>query len=80
MRAVSGALFLLLLSATACHATGTFKLGKYQIADNSSDACVASCSNQNISCKRVCPATFSTPCLDACDSQLQICQQNCRRR
>jgi hypothetical protein len=80
MRAVSGALFLLLLSAMACNATGTFKLAKYQIADNSSDACLANCSSQNVSCERVCPETFSTPCLSACDSQAQTCQQSCRRK
>jgi hypothetical protein len=51
-----------------------------RFADAISDACFANCANANVSCKRVCPTTFSTPCLSACDSQMQTCRQSCQRR
>jgi hypothetical protein len=53
--------------------------GKYRVAD-SADACMANCSTQSASCKRVCPTTFNTPCLNACDSQAQTCQRGCQAR
>jgi hypothetical protein len=53
---------------------------KLQFADAAADACFANCANQNTSCKRVCPVTFSTPCLSACDSQMQTCRQGCQSR
>jgi hypothetical protein len=27
----------------------------------------------------VCPITFSTPCVSACDSKAQTCRQSCQR-
>jgi hypothetical protein len=51
-----------------------------RVADGSPAACLASCASQNDSCKRACPATFSTPCLTSCDSQAQTCQQSCQRK
>jgi hypothetical protein len=79
MRIVSAALFLCLLSTISGAKANTFDTGKHRIADNS-DACVANCVNQNASCKRACPTTFNTPCLSACDSQLQTCRQSCERK
>jgi hypothetical protein len=58
--------------------TSPKKLSRF--ADATSDACVANCASQNESCKRVCPTTFSTPCLNACDSQAQTCRQGCQPR
>jgi hypothetical protein len=54
--------------------------GKLRLADAAGDACYANCSSDNASCKRACPTTFSTPCLSACDSQLQTCRQGCQRK
>jgi hypothetical protein len=53
---------------------------KLRLADAAADACFANCANENASCKRVCPTTLSTPCLSACDSQMQTCTQSCRNR
>jgi hypothetical protein len=70
---------MILLSAV-CHAEADGRVTpKYRLAD-SSDVCVAGCSNQNASCKRVCPTTFSTPCLNSCDSQMQTCQRGCQAK
>jgi hypothetical protein len=41
---------------------------------------MANCSNQAATCKRTCPATFSTPCLNACDSQAQTCVRGCQAK
>jgi hypothetical protein len=53
---------------------------RLRFADATAEACFANCANQNASCKRVCPVTFSTPCLSACDSQLQTCRQACQNK
>jgi hypothetical protein len=66
------------LLAPAVAQTSPKKLSRF--ADAASDACVANCANQNESCKRACPTTFSTPCLSACDSQAQTCRQGCQPR
>jgi hypothetical protein len=70
---------MVLLSAINGAHADVLNIKKYRIAD-SSDACFANCSNQNASCKRVCPTTFNTPCLSACDSQAQTCRQSCQPR
>ncbi len=57
-------------------ATIRFKL---RVAD-STDVCLANCSSENASCKRVCPTTYNVSCLSACDNQAQACRQNCRPR
>jgi hypothetical protein len=68
----------MVLLSTVCDAPAdVINIEKLRVAD-SSDACFANCANQNASCKRVCPTTFNTPCLSACDSQLQICRQGCQ--
>lgn len=76
----------ILLSAALCFTligtamAGTISsTGKLRLADASTDACFANCASQNNSCKRTCPATFSTPCLSSCDSQAQTCQRSCQR-
>jgi hypothetical protein len=73
------AFFVFLLTAASGVDANPLSVGKYRIAD-SSDACFANCSNQNASCKRVCPTTFNTPCLNACDSQQQTCRQSCQAK
>ena len=55
-------------------------LSRLRFADSVDAACFANCSSQNASCKRICPATFSTPCLTACDSQYQSCTQGCQKK
>jgi Flp pilus assembly protein TadG len=77
------ALFAVLLFSVAGAAvagTSAVSVGKLRLADATADACFANCVSQNASCKRVCPTTFSTPCLGACDSQMQTCTQSCQGR
>ena len=45
-----------------------------------SEACLTNCSQQNASCKRACPTTFSTPCNLNCDSQEQTCRRSCQTK
>lgn len=47
---------------------------------DATDTCLSNCSSQSASCKRACPATFSTPCNSSCDSQEQVCRQSCGQR
>ncbi len=70
----------LLFSLIGVAAAGTVGNGKIRFADAAADACFANCSDQNASCKRVCPTTLGAPCLSACDSQAQTCRLNCQRR
>jgi hypothetical protein len=72
-RAICAAFVLCLLETVAGSAAST----KLRVADAAAEACLASCADANASCKRVCPATFSTPCLNGCDSQAQACRQSC---
>jgi hypothetical protein len=44
------------------------------------EACLTKCSNDDASCRRVCPVTFSGPCLSSCDSRAQSCRQSCQAR
>jgi hypothetical protein len=75
-----GTALVVVLVATAVAEPGVALKGKLRFADAAADACMANCANENASCKRVCPTTFSTPCLSACDSQVQTCRQGCQRR
>jgi hypothetical protein len=68
---------LLLLVLTGMASAGAQKL---RFADATSDACAANCSTQAASCKRACPATFSTPCVTSCDNRAETCQRSCRAR
>jgi hypothetical protein len=43
------------------------------------EACLTKCSNDDASCRRVCPITFSGPCLSSCDNRAQSCRQSCQR-
>jgi len=78
MKPILVAVFLASLIGTA--SAGASRFNKMRLADAATDACFASCTDTNASCKRVCPATFSTPCISACDSQAQTCRQSCRTR
>jgi hypothetical protein len=51
-----------------------------RVADAAIDACFSRCARDNAACKSLCPATFGTPCLAACDSQNQMCRQSCQSR
>ena len=55
------------------------KKASWRVAD-ATNACLINCASERDSCKRLCPATFNTPCIDACDNQAQFCRQNCQRR
>ena len=79
MRFLLSAAIILFLSGVAFAFPNRENPSRARVAD-ASDACVANCASQSASCKRVCPATFSTPCLNACDSQAQTCTQSCRNR
>ena len=79
MKFAFGAALLLSLIGPARAEPGIVIKSKLRFAD-AADACFANCTNQNASCKRVCPTTFSTPCLSACDSQAQTCRQSCQNR
>ena len=80
MRTVLSAAFLLILAGAAIAEPGVLSKKKWLLADAASDACVASCANQNAACKRVCPTTLNIPCLNACDVQAQTCRQGCQNR
>jgi hypothetical protein len=70
---------LVALAGSSLAETGPGMKGA-QLADASTDACIASCSTENASCKRVCPVTFSAPCLNACDSRYKTCTQGCQTK
>jgi hypothetical protein len=78
MKFVLSAAMICILSGTALADAASLK-SLLRVAQ-SNDACLASCSSQIDSCKRVCPTTFNTPCLSACDSQAQSCRQNCQTK
>jgi len=80
MRAALCVAFLMVLVGAAVAESGALSRKKLLFADAASDACFASCADQNASCKRVCPTTLSTPCLSGCDIQAQTCRQNCQNR
>jgi hypothetical protein len=75
MKYAFGGAVILALSGAAYAGNGP----KLRFADAAA-ACLVNCSNENESCKRVCPTTFNVPCLTACDNQAQACRQNCQRK
>ena len=79
MKFTLAAAVIFALSGTAMASQSAPLKALLRVAD-SSDACIANCSSQADSCKRVCPTTFNVPCLSACDSQAQTCRQGCRGR
>jgi hypothetical protein len=79
MKYALGAAFLFYLGGTAVAGTTSVGFSKMRFADAAADACFANCASENASCKRVCPITFSTPCLSACDNRLQTCRQGCQK-
>lgn len=81
MRTMLGVAFLMALIGTSvAEPSVLLSKKKFIYADARSDACLAGCANDNASCKRVCPTTFSSPCFTACDSQAQTCRQGCENR
>ena len=79
-RLTLGTVLVVALVGTALAEPGFALKSKLRFADATVDACMANCANENASCKRVCPTTFSTPCLSACDSQMQTCKLSCQNR
>ena len=79
MKWILGGLLLITLVGTASAETTAGHI-RQRLASAATDACLASCSSDNASCKRVCPTTFGTPCLASCDSQYQTCTQSCQNR
>jgi hypothetical protein len=79
MKLASAALLLALIGPATADSS-VVNTSKMRFADAAADACFANCASENASCKRVCPATFSTPCLNACDSRTQTCKQSCQNR
>jgi hypothetical protein len=78
MKALTIAIFAaLFLNAAGAHAASTGRVG-WRVADAS--VCLVNCENQNDSCKRMCPATYSGPCMSACDNQAQFCRQGCQQK
>ena len=69
-----------LLFTQAAWATETIRPFKFRVADAATDACMASCDNQNAACRRVCPTTLATPCYMSCDSQAQTFRLGCRSK
>jgi hypothetical protein len=80
MKIISVTAVLLALLGTAYADNGLTRTGYLRFADASSNACMSNCSTQAASCKRACPATFSTPCLNSCDSQAQTCTRSCQAK
>ena len=74
------AVLSLLLVGPAAAGQGNVSIGKWRMADATSDACFASCASQNDACKRVCPTTLGAPCQSACDSRAQTCRLSCQSR
>ena len=71
---------LLVLMNPSFGGSGVATQQRLHVADAATDACFASCANENASCKRVCPTTFNVPCLNACDSRTETCRQACQRK
>ena len=46
----------------------------------SASACLTTCASQSDACKRMCPTTYSGPCVSACDNQEQFCRQACQQK
>jgi cbb3-type cytochrome oxidase subunit 3 len=77
MKAAAVGILVLFFGAVFAHADSP--KARWRVAQ-SANACLINCASQNDSCKRMCPSSYSGPCLSACDNQAQFCQQNCQRR
>jgi hypothetical protein len=69
-----------LLSAVSFGAIAQTGGGQQSSGRGAVEACLTKCSNDDASCRRVCPVTFSGPCLSSCDSRAQSCRQSCQGR
>jgi len=80
-RIVAGAGSLIFAIATPAPVETTIgPAAGMQMADATTDTCLARCADTSAACKRVCPSTFGTPCQASCDSQYQMCRQSCQNR
>jgi hypothetical protein len=52
---------------------------RWRVAE-SANVCLVNCASENDSCKRMCPPTYSVPCMSACDNQAQFCRQACQQK
>ncbi|MGJ4892989.1 hypothetical protein ACQR0Z_27935 [Bradyrhizobium sp. HKCCYLS3077] len=68
-----------LVAAVVTTAAGAAVKSPWRLAE-SGNACLINCASQTDACKRVCPTSYSGPCLSACDNQAQFCQQSCQRK
>jgi hypothetical protein len=57
----------------------TEREGSWRVA-GALNVCLINCASDNVSCKRLCPATYNGPCISACDNQAQFCRQNCQQK
>ncbi len=85
MRRTAGAVALIAWMGVAGIDPAGAEAGRMQyppmhLADAATDACFSRCARDNAACKSLCPSTFGTPCLAACDSQNQMCRQSCQGR
>jgi hypothetical protein len=72
----AAAIVVLMFAGAMAHAASPAR-SPWRVAE-SGNACLINCASQNDSCKRMCPTSYSGPCLSACDNQAQFCQQSCR--
>ena len=79
MKLATIAFLVLMLSGAAVANPGMGRKTAWRVAQ-SADACLVNCASQNDSCKRMCPTSYSGPCVSACDNQAQFCRQSCQRR
>jgi hypothetical protein len=66
---------MLLAFCHACFAQASGERSRQAV-----EACLAQCASSDASCRRVCPVTFSGPCLTNCDARVQTCRQSCQPR
>jgi hypothetical protein len=78
MKSVLIGTVFLLLSVPAFATAGANTKVNLHLAEAANN-CLRDCETQNDSCKRLCPTTYSGPCISACDKQVQFCRQACQR-
>ena len=77
--ATIGLLFALLFAGAASADAGPLNKARWRVAE-SANVCLVNCASENDSCKRMCPPTYSVPCMSACDNQAQFCRQACQQK
>jgi hypothetical protein len=71
--------FVVALAGAGFADTGAAKRAGFRVAD-ATDVCIMNCSEENASCKRLCPTTFNVPCASACDNQARVCRRGCQSK